>query len=93
MTLAQPDFETDYETIQVEPLCPTVGAEITGFRMDGEVPPEQVAELRRALLEWKVIFFRDQDVDINEHLAFGRLFGELAVRKTGNESRYFGRKG
>jgi len=79
MSLAQPNFDTDYETIQVEALSPTVGAEITGFRMDGEVSPEQVAELRRALLEWKVIFFRDQDVDINEHLAFGRLFGELEI--------------
>ena len=79
MTLAQPHFEAEYETIRLRPLSPTVGAEITGFRMDGDVPPAQVAELRRALLEWKVIFFRDQAVDINEHLAFGRLFGELEI--------------
>jgi taurine dioxygenase len=69
----------EYETITVSPLEPTIGAEVTGFRMDGDVPAEQVAELRRALLDWKVIFFRDQDVSLEEHVAFGRLFGELEV--------------
>lgn len=69
----------DYETITLDPLSPTVGAEIGGVRMSGEVSAEQVAEIRRALLEWKVIFFRDQDVAIEEHIAFGRLFGELEV--------------
>ena len=79
MTAAQPSPNPDFQTIEVSPLSPTVGAEISGFRMDGDVPPEQVAELRRALVDWKVIFFRDQDVDVHEHVAFGRLFGELEV--------------
>jgi len=74
-----PAAQTAYETITIDPLSPTVGAEIGGARMGGDVPPEQVAEIRRALLEWKVIFFRDQDVAVEEHIAFGRLFGELEV--------------
>ncbi|MEN3272941.1 MAG: taurine dioxygenase [Actinomycetota bacterium] len=69
----------EYDTITVTPMQPTIGALVTGFRMDGDVPAEQVAEIRRALLDWKVIFFRDQDVTIEEHVAFGRLFGELEV--------------
>jgi taurine dioxygenase len=68
-----------YETITVTPMQPTIGAVIEGFRMDGDVPASTIAEIRRALLEWKVIFFRDQDVSIAEHVAFGRLFGELEV--------------
>jgi taurine dioxygenase len=79
MSVAQPALQTEYETIRVEPLSPSVGAEISGFRMDGEVGPEQLAELRRALVEWKVIFFRDQDVEIDEHVAFAGLFGELEI--------------
>ncbi|MDH3685889.1 MAG: TauD/TfdA family dioxygenase [Myxococcales bacterium] len=71
--------ETDYQTIQIEPLSPTVGAEIRGVRMGPDVPPEQVAEIRRALLDWKVVFFRDQDVTVAEHVAFGRHFGELEI--------------
>ncbi len=71
--------ETAYATITVEPLSPTIGAEIGGVRMGGDVPAQQVAEIRRALLDWKVIFFRDQDVPVEEHIAFGRLFGELEI--------------
>ncbi|HIF99584.1 MAG TPA: taurine dioxygenase [Myxococcales bacterium] len=79
MNLAAPSLQTDFATIEVEPLSPTVGAEITGFRMDGNVKPEQLAEIRQALVNWKVIFFRDQDVALAEHVAFGRLFGELEI--------------
>ncbi len=68
-----------YDTITIDPLSPTVGAEIGGFRMDGEVPPAQLAEIRRALLEWKVVFFRDQDVSVEEHIAFAALFGDLEI--------------
>jgi taurine dioxygenase len=72
-------LELDYRTITVDPLSPTVGAEIGGVRMSGDVPAEQVDEIRRALLDWKVVFFRDQDVSVPEHIAFGRLFGELEI--------------
>jgi taurine dioxygenase len=65
--------------LTVRPLQPALGAEVSGFRMDGDVPPAVVAELRQALLEWKVLFFRDQDVSVADHVAFGRLFGELEV--------------
>ncbi len=67
------------ETITIAPLSPTVGAVIGGVRMSGDVSAGQVAEIRRALLDWKVVFFRDQDVNIEEHIAFGALFGELEI--------------
>lgn len=81
VTNAAPD--ATYETISVDPLSPTVGAEVGGVRMSGEVPSEQVAEIRQALLRWKVIFFREQDVTIEEHIAFGRRFGALEVHPFG----------
>ena len=68
-----------YRNITAAPLSPTIGAEVEGFRMDGNCPPECIAEIRQALLEWKVIFFRDQNVSREDHVAFGRLFGELEV--------------
>jgi taurine dioxygenase len=68
-----------YDTVTVDPLEPAIGAEVSGFRMDGDVPPEQVADIRQALLDWKVVFFRDQDVSLEDHIAFGSLFGELEV--------------
>ncbi|MDJ0788970.1 MAG: TauD/TfdA family dioxygenase [Myxococcota bacterium] len=73
------ETRSEYETIELEPQSPTIGAVISGVRMGADVPAEQVAEIRRALLEWKVVFFRDQDVPIEEHVAFGRHFGELEI--------------
>jgi len=71
--------QTEFETISIHPLSPTVGAEIGGFKMSGDLPDEQIAEIRQALLDWKVIFFRDQDGSVAEHVAFGRRFGELEI--------------
>lgn len=68
-----------YSNIEVEPLTPTVGAEIRGVRMSGDLADEVVAEVRQALLDWKVIFFRDQDVSVDDHVAFGARFGELEI--------------
>jgi len=72
-------LESKYETITADPLSPTIGAIIGGVRMSGDVPDRQIEEIRRALLDWKVIFFRDQDVSVAEHVAFGRRFGELEI--------------
>ena len=68
-----------FQTIGIEPLSPTIGAEINGVRMSGEASDLQIAEIRQALLDWKVIFFRDQDVSEDEHIAFGARFGELEI--------------
>lgn len=68
-----------YETITVEPLTPRIGAVLSGVRMADDLSDEQIAEIRRALLAWKVIFLRDQDVTVEEHIEFGRRFGELEI--------------
>jgi taurine dioxygenase len=69
----------EYATLAVEPLSPHIAAELSGFRMCGDLADEQIAEIRRALLDWKVVFFRDQDVSVAEHVAFGARFGELEI--------------
>ncbi len=71
--------QRDFESITVEPLTPTIGAEIGGVRMSGDASDVQIKEVRQALLDWKVVFFRDQDVEVAEHVAFGRRFGELEI--------------
>jgi taurine dioxygenase len=76
---AIPDDLASYETIRVEPLTPRIGAEISGVRMSGDLSDEQIGEIRRALLAWKVVFLRDQEVTVEEHIAFGRRFGDLEV--------------
>ena len=66
--------------LTVEPLTATIGAEVDGVDLSSDLDDETVAELRAALLEWKVLFFRDQHgLDRARHVALGRRFGELEV--------------
>ncbi len=57
----------------------TLGAEIDGVDLTTDPPPEVIAELRRALHEYKVIFFRDQPLTAAQHVAFAARFGLLEV--------------
>jgi taurine dioxygenase len=66
--------------LTIEPLTVTIGAEIGGVDLADDLSDETIAEIRDALLEWKVIFFRDQGrLGREEQVAFGRRFGDLEV--------------
>jgi taurine dioxygenase len=66
-----------YTRFSVRPLSPTIGAEVGGVTLSAGVDDELVAELNRALLEWKVLFFRDQHITHADHAGFARHWGEL----------------
>ena len=68
-----------YVRCRVVPLTPVIGAEIAGVDLREPLDEELCAELEQALLEWKVIFFRDQAIDGAQHRAFARRWGELEV--------------
>ncbi len=55
----------------------TLGAEIDGVDLTADQPAEVIADLRRALHEYKVIFFRDQPLTAAQHVAFAARFGTL----------------
>ncbi len=66
--------------MKIEPLTATIGAEIGGVDLASDLSDDTIAAIRAALLEWKVIFFRDQhDLDRERHIEFGRRFGQLEV--------------
>ncbi|MUM16449.1 taurine dioxygenase [Mycobacterium sp. CBMA271] len=65
-------------TMRAQPLTCTIGAEL--FDVDlAEVSrsDELFDELRRLLLEYKVLFVRDQDITRGEHVALAQRFGPL----------------
>jgi taurine dioxygenase len=63
--------------LTVTPAGPVLGAEIGGVDLGRPLDPDTVAAIRAALLQYKVIFFRDQDISHEAHVAFGRHFGDL----------------
>lgn len=74
--------QTTYETIQVEPLTPVIGAEISGVDLSQPLGNQTQTEIQNALMDHLVIFFRDQELDLEQHKAFGRQFGKLHVHPT-----------
>lgn len=71
-SLAWPDF-------RLTPLGVTIGAEIADLDLSADLDDALIAELRRALLEHKVLVVRDQTIDAAGQVAFARRFGDLEV--------------
>jgi len=68
-----------YETIQVTPSTPYIGAEIEGVDLSRPLGNREVDELHTALAFHQVLFFRDQRLDYNSAKALGRHFGDLHI--------------
>jgi len=65
-----------FDRIGIAPLGATIGAEIGGVDL-GHLDDATFAEIERAFHAFKVIFFRDQEITTEQHLAFAGRFGEL----------------
>jgi taurine dioxygenase len=68
-----------YDAITVQKLTPVIGAEIGGVDLSQPLGNRAMEEIHRALAENLVIFFRDQHMSPDQHLGFGRLFGDLHI--------------
>jgi taurine dioxygenase len=77
-----------YTHIAVAPLTGALGAEVSGVQLR-DIDDEVKAELHDAWLEHKVLFFRDQELTRDEHVAYGRRWGSLEQHPfTKNESEH-----
>ena len=70
-----------YRTIEVRPTGAALGAEIGGIDLSGDIGDDQLAELRRAFDDFGVIFFRDQALTPERHIAFAERWGEINVNR------------
>ena len=61
----------------VRPVTGRIGAEITGIDLAAGLDDDTVARIRDALLEHRVVFFREQDLDSDALVAFGERFGPV----------------
>jgi taurine dioxygenase len=72
------DEQPGYHRVSVHTVAGNIGAEIRGVRLGGDLEPEVVAEVRRALLANRVVFLRGQDhADDADQRAFAALLGTL----------------
>ena len=65
-----------YRNIETRPIPGALGAEIHGGDLAEPLDEANFAEIREALHDHLVIFFRDQTITPEQHLAFSRWFGE-----------------
>jgi taurine dioxygenase len=65
--------------LEVRRLGTTIGAELSGPDLTAELDDEVIDEIRQALHNYKVIFFRDQPMTPAQHVAFARRFGDLEI--------------
>jgi len=66
-----------YQSITVQPVAGSLGAEVSGVDLAAPLSNAASAEIRRAFTENLVLFFRDQRLTPEQHLAFSGLFGRL----------------
>ena len=66
-----------FEHLELKPMSPTIGVEIEGVDLRKPLPDEVFAEVERALHAFKVIFFRDQPITVQQQFEFAKRFGEL----------------
>ena len=63
--------------IAIRPLQPTIGAEIGGVDLRNPLPTEVRDAIKAAVLQYKVVFFRDQPITRTQQVDFAWQFGPL----------------
>jgi taurine dioxygenase len=72
-----PSNVTDYGSFRVVPVGTAIGAQVEGVDLRQGVSGELKDDLNQALLEWKVLFFRDQPLSPAQQRDVARNWGEL----------------
>jgi alpha-ketoglutarate-dependent taurine dioxygenase len=75
--MSAPALKQSPGILTVRPLTPIIGAEVSGLDLSRPLSLAEIAEVHQAILDWKVLFFRDQEISDEQQLAFGRYFGQL----------------
>lgn len=65
--------------VTIRRLAGNIGAEIIGVDAAADQSDESIAAVRQALLEYKVIFLRDQELDYDSQQAFAKRLGRLTL--------------
>ena len=64
------------QPFDIRPLSGAIGAELLGIDLSQPLDEATIAAIRQALLDHLVVFFRDQEITPEQHVAFAKRFGE-----------------
>lgn len=64
-------------TLTIQPATNVIGAHVDGIDLRRPLDAGSVRTLRDALLQWKVLFFRNQPISQDDHVRLGQYFGEI----------------
>ncbi|MFV0295126.1 MAG: TauD/TfdA dioxygenase family protein [Hyphomicrobiaceae bacterium] len=67
--------------MEIKPTNGALGADVSGIDLARPLESEAIGELRQALGTHGVLFFRDQDISPDQHIAFARQFGDINVNR------------
>jgi len=77
MSVAQQISPPNASLVHVRPLEPSIGAELSGVDLSQPISDAVRDEIKQAILRYKVVFFRDQSLNHEQHAAFAARFGKL----------------
>ena len=66
---------------EVRPTSGALGAELLGIDLSNGLDAEAVADIRQAFNAHGVIFFRDQRLTPEQHIAFAERFGPININR------------
>ena len=68
-------------TLDINPIASALGAEIHGIDLSQALDDKTFSTIEKALHDHLVIFFRDQTITPDQHLAFARRFGDVETHR------------
>jgi taurine dioxygenase len=77
VTVSGATKEPEAGSVEVIPQRSALGAEVRGVDLRQALDEARFAEIRAALAEHKVLFFRGQEISPEQQVAFSRRFGPL----------------
>ena len=63
--------------LEIRPYSSAIGAEVLGVDLSRPLDERTFGEIRRAFVDYQVLFFREQHLTPERHVAFSRRFGDL----------------
>ena len=81
---------TEFPHFGLSPMTLHIGAEVSGLDLSKPLSADTTADLHEALVNWKVLFFREHSLDHAAHVAFARQLGTPTIGHAvfGHDSEY-----